>query len=42
MERDRFMTPQEAKAFGLIDHVVARRPPPDAGGDEARDAVNSS
>ena len=26
MERDRFMTPQEAKAFGLIDHVVARRP----------------
>ncbi len=36
MERDRFMTPQEAKEFGLIDHVVARRPPTDEGRDEAR------
>ena len=27
MERDRFMTPQEAKEFGLIDHVVEHRPP---------------
>ncbi len=27
MERDRFMLPEEAKAFGLIDHVVAKRPP---------------
>lgn len=26
MERDRFMTPDEAKAFGLIDQVVAKRP----------------
>jgi ATP-dependent Clp protease protease subunit len=25
MERDRFMTPEEAKEFGLIDHVVERR-----------------
>ncbi len=26
MERDRFMTPEEAKEFGLIDEVVTRRP----------------
>ncbi|UTW53636.1 ATP-dependent Clp endopeptidase proteolytic subunit ClpP [bacterium SCSIO 12827] len=26
MERDKFMTPEEAKAFGLIDEVVANRP----------------
>ena len=26
MERDRFMTPTEAKAFGLVDEVVDRRP----------------
>lgn len=26
MERDRFMTPEEAKTFGLVDEVVARRP----------------
>ena len=25
MERDNFMTPQEAKKFGLIDHVVTSR-----------------
>ena len=30
MERDRFMTPQEAKAFGLVDEVVERRPEPAA------------
>jgi ATP-dependent Clp protease protease subunit len=28
MERDRFMTPEEAKDFGLIDEVVAERPRP--------------
>jgi ATP-dependent Clp protease protease subunit len=28
MERDRFMEPTEAKAFGLIDEVVAERPRP--------------
>ncbi len=33
MDRDRFMTPEEAKEFGLIDHVVERRGPTDAGGD---------
>ena len=27
LERDRFMSPEEAKEFGLIDHVVAKRPP---------------
>ncbi len=27
MERDNFMLPEEAKAFGLIDHVVSKRPP---------------
>jgi ATP-dependent Clp protease protease subunit len=26
MERDNFMSPEEAKAFGLIDTVVAQRP----------------
>ena len=26
MERDKFMLPDEAKAFGLIDHVVVKRP----------------
>jgi ATP-dependent Clp protease protease subunit len=26
MERDRFMTPEEAKDWGLIDEVVSRRP----------------
>ncbi len=27
MERDRFMSAEEAKEFGLIDHVVTKRPP---------------
>jgi ATP-dependent Clp protease protease subunit len=30
MERDRFLTPQEAKEFGLVDEVVDRRPEPAA------------
>ena len=30
MERDRFMTPTEAKEFGLVDEVVERRPEPAA------------
>lgn len=29
MERDRFMSPGEAKEFGLIDEVVSTRPAPD-------------
>jgi ATP-dependent Clp protease protease subunit len=28
MDRDRFMTPDEAKEFGLIDEVVSERPRP--------------
>ncbi len=31
MERDNFMDPEEAKAFGLIDQVVAARPKTDDG-----------
>ena len=27
MERDKFLSPEEAKAFGLIDEVVTTRPP---------------
>ncbi len=27
MERDKFMTPDDAKSFGLIDEVVTNRPP---------------
>ena len=35
MERDKFMSPEEAKEFGLIDHVVTNRPPlPKDGNDE--------
>jgi ATP-dependent Clp protease protease subunit len=26
MERDKFMTAEEAREFGLIDEVVSRRP----------------
>jgi ATP-dependent Clp protease protease subunit len=28
MERDRFLAPSEAKDFGIVDEVVASRPPP--------------
>ena len=30
MERDKFLSPEEAKEFGLIDEVVASRPVPEA------------
>jgi ATP-dependent Clp protease protease subunit len=33
MERDKFMSPVEAKSFGLIDEVVAQRPPRDVADD---------
>jgi len=33
MERDNFMSPDEAKNFGLIDEVVSRRPSADAEAD---------
>ncbi len=36
MERDKFMAPEEAKEFGIIDEVVAQRPVP-ADGDKAKD-----
>ena len=42
MERDRFMTPEDAKAFGLIDHVVEHRQPTDAAGDEGNDTDEGS
>ena len=29
MERDKFLTPDEAQAFGLIDEVMVKRPPRD-------------
>ncbi len=35
MERDKFMTSEEAKEFGLIDQVVNRRPPPEGDGASA-------
>ena len=38
MERDRFMTPEEAKNFGLIDDVIASRP----GGDDQAGSKSSS
>lgn len=33
VERDRFLTPEEAKDFGIIDEVVDRRPAVDSSGD---------
>lgn len=30
VERDKFLTPEDAKEFGLIDEVVERRPPSDS------------
>ena len=35
MERDRFMTPQEAKEFGLVDEVIAERPKSDEPGSKS-------
>lgn len=32
MERDRFMTPSEAKSFGLVDEIVKHRDPENHGG----------
>ena len=37
MERDKFMTPEEAKEFGLIDHVVERHRSADGAKDEGKD-----
>jgi ATP-dependent Clp protease protease subunit len=35
MERDRFMTPLEAKEFGLVDEVIAERPKSDEPGSKS-------
>ncbi len=35
MERDKFLSPEEAKAFGLIDEVVSQRPARDEGKKDA-------
>jgi ATP-dependent Clp protease protease subunit len=35
MERDRFMTPVEAKEFGLVDEVIAERPRSDEPGSKS-------
>jgi ATP-dependent Clp protease protease subunit len=35
MERDRFMTPPEAKEFGLVDEVIAERPRADEPGSKS-------
>ncbi len=37
MDRDKFLTPEEAKEFGLIDEVVENRPKLDDDGDEGAD-----
>jgi len=36
LDRDTYMTPEEAKAFGLIDEVYSRRPGSDVPGQEAK------
>jgi ATP-dependent Clp protease protease subunit len=36
MERDRFMSPEEAKAFGLIDQVYDKRPEPEVSKDRPK------
>ncbi|NKB57083.1 MAG: ATP-dependent Clp endopeptidase proteolytic subunit ClpP [Alphaproteobacteria bacterium] len=39
LERDNFMTPEDAKAFGLLDHVVETRA--EAGGDTAETGADT-
>lgn len=44
MDRDHFMTPAEAKAFGIIDEVIDERPielVKDAIGNESKDKSSS-
>jgi len=36
MDRDNFMTPEEAREFGLIDEVVDKRPIEDGDGAETK------
>ena len=38
VDRDKFLTPEEARDFGIVDDIVARRPAaPDAAGDGGND-----
>ena len=41
VERDRFMSPEEALDFGLIDEVVVNRPPTDDDEDDQKDDKKS-
>jgi ATP-dependent Clp protease, protease subunit len=44
VERDKFMTPEEAKDFGIVDEVVSSRPPlddEDGAGSEGKDRKES-
>ena len=36
MDRDKFLSPEDAKAFGLIDEVVVKRPVPEGADSESR------
>lgn len=36
MDRDKFLSPEDAKAFGLIDEVVVKRPVPEGAASESR------
>lgn len=42
LERDRFMTPEEAVDFGIIDEVVVSRPHPDADNADSKDLEKRS
>ena len=39
VERDKFLSPEEAKAFGLIDEVVISRPPREDGRDAKKESA---
>lgn len=39
LERDRYMTPEDAKDFGIVDEVVTKRPDSEEG-DEAKEGKN--
>ncbi len=41
MDRDKFLTPEEAKEFGLIDEVVENRPKVDDDGDEGNSGADN-
>ena len=37
LERDRYMTPEDAKDFGIVDEVVTKRPEPEEGNEDLGD-----